>query len=117
MSFGFSRMKTRSIHRYSQAIAPTFQSTAGTRFRIPDRKTWKSEDLEIGRLGNRKAWKSEGLEIVGVLDNGLYQERRLSDRVSKAPRHVLANNFGLSERTIAGLDMKRMVIVPSNKKV
>ena len=38
-------------------------------------------------------------EIIGMLDSGTYHESSLSDWVAKAPRHLLANNFGVPERT------------------
>ena len=52
----------------------------------------------------------DDVEIVGVLDNGTYQESSLSDWVAKAPRHLLANNFGVPEREVANFSKKRMVI-------
>jgi oxalate decarboxylase len=45
---------------------------------------------------------SEECEIIGVLDSGKFQEAALSDWMSKAPRHLLANNLGLSETVFAG---------------
>ena len=57
---------------------------------------------------------SEDAEIVGVLDNGAYRESSLSDWLAKAPRHLLANNFGLPEKTVAHFGRKRMVISPPN---
>jgi oxalate decarboxylase len=59
---------------------------------------------------------SEDTEIVGVLDNGVYNESSLSDWLSKAPRHVVANNFGLSESAAATLGMKHVIIAPPNDK-
>jgi oxalate decarboxylase len=53
---------------------------------------------------------SEDAEIVGVLDSGLYRESTLSDWLAKAPRHLLANNFGLPEKAVANFGKKRMVI-------
>ena len=55
---------------------------------------------------------SEDAEIVGVLDNGAYRESSLSDWLAKAPRHLLANNFGLPEKAVANFGRKRMVIAP-----
>jgi oxalate decarboxylase len=52
----------------------------------------------------------EDAEIVGVLDNGTYQESYLSDWLAKAPRHLLANNFGIPEQSVANFSKKRMVI-------
>jgi oxalate decarboxylase len=40
---------------------------------------------------------TEDCEIVGVLDSNRYEEATLSDWMKRAPRHVLANNLGLSE--------------------
>jgi oxalate decarboxylase len=53
----------------------------------------------------------EDAEIVGVLDSGTYRESSLSDWLTKAPRHLLANNFGIPEAAIANF-RKRMVISP-----
>jgi oxalate decarboxylase len=47
-----------------------------------------------------------------VLDNGAYRESSLSDWLAKAPRHLLANNFGLPEKAVANFGRKRMVIAP-----
>jgi oxalate decarboxylase len=55
----------------------------------------------------------EDAEIVGVLDNGIYHENSLSDWLAKAPRHLLANNFGIAEKDVANFGRKRMVIVPA----
>lgn len=53
---------------------------------------------------------TEDAEIVGVLDGGTYRESTLSDWLAKAPRHLLANNFGLAEKAVANFAKKRMVI-------
>jgi oxalate decarboxylase len=58
---------------------------------------------------------TEDAEIVGVLDSGIYQESSLSDWVSKAPRHLLANNFGMTESAVPPLGLKREVIIPNVK--
>ena len=52
----------------------------------------------------------EDAEIVGVLDSGTYHESSLSDWLAKAPRHLLANNFGIPEKDVANFNRKRMVI-------
>jgi oxalate decarboxylase len=57
---------------------------------------------------------TEDAEIVGVRDSGAYRESSLSEWLAKAPRHLLANNFGISESAVANLGRKRMVIAPSN---
>jgi oxalate decarboxylase/phosphoglucose isomerase-like protein (cupin superfamily) len=57
---------------------------------------------------------SEDAEIVGALDSGAYHESSLSDWLAKAPRHLLANNFGIAEQAVASFGKKRMVIAPSN---
>jgi oxalate decarboxylase len=49
-------------------------------------------------------------EIVGALDNGVYQESTLADWVAKAPRHLLANNFGMKEGAVATFRKQRSVI-------
>jgi oxalate decarboxylase len=53
---------------------------------------------------------AEDTEIVGVLDSGTYHESSLSDWLAKAPRHLLANNFGMPEKSVANFNRKRMVI-------
>lgn len=55
---------------------------------------------------------TEDAEIVGVLDSGNYQESSLSDWLAKAPRHLLANNFGVPERAVTNFGKKRLVILP-----
>jgi oxalate decarboxylase len=57
---------------------------------------------------------AQDAEIVGVLDSGSYQEGSLSDWVTKAPRHLLANNFGLPEKDVARFSRKRIVITAPN---
>jgi oxalate decarboxylase len=37
----------------------------------------------------------------------------LSDWLAKAPRHLLANNFGIAEKDVANFSSKRMVISPA----
>jgi len=49
-------------------------------------------------------------EIVGVLDSGTYRESSLSEWLAKAPRHVLANNFGIPDSALANFNRKRAVI-------
>jgi oxalate decarboxylase len=56
---------------------------------------------------------ADDAEIVGVLDSGTYHESSLSDWLAKAPRHVLANNFGIPEKDVANFGRKRMVISAS----
>jgi len=60
---------------------------------------------------------TEDAEIVGALDSGSYQEGSLSDWVAKAPRHLLANNFGLPEKAVARFGRKRLVITSPNLQV
>ena len=57
---------------------------------------------------------TDDAEIVGVLDSGVYRESTLSDWLAKAPRHLLANNFGIPEKAVANFGRKRMVISASN---
>jgi oxalate decarboxylase len=57
---------------------------------------------------------TEDAEIVGVLDSGAYHESSLSEWLAKAPRHLLANNFGIAESAVANFGRKRMVIAPGN---
>src|SRR6266436_6803608 len=52
----------------------------------------------------------EDAEIVGVLDSAAYHESSLSDWLTKAPRHLMANNFGIAEKDVANFGRKRMVI-------
>jgi oxalate decarboxylase len=56
---------------------------------------------------------TEDAEIVGVLDNGNYHESSLSDWLARAPRHLLANNFGMPETAVSNFGRKPMVIAPS----
>jgi oxalate decarboxylase len=56
-------------------------------------------------------------EVVGVLDSPVYRESSLLDWLAKAPRHLLANNFGLPEKSIANFNKKRMVIAPATLPV
>jgi oxalate decarboxylase len=60
---------------------------------------------------------TEDAEIVGVLDSGTYHESSLSDWLAKAPRHLLANNFGMPEKAVANFGRKRMVIAAANLPV
>jgi oxalate decarboxylase len=53
---------------------------------------------------------SEDAEIVGVLDSPVYRESSLSDWLAKAPRHLLANNLGLSDKAIPSFNKKRTLI-------
>ena len=57
---------------------------------------------------------TEDAEIIGVLDSGAYHESSLSDWLAKAPRHLLANNFGLPEKAVPNFGKKRMVITAPN---
>jgi oxalate decarboxylase len=57
---------------------------------------------------------TEDAEIVGVLDSGTYRESSLSDWLAKAPRHLLANNFGMPEAAVAHFGRKRTVITAPN---
>jgi oxalate decarboxylase len=60
---------------------------------------------------------TEDAEIVGVLDSGTYHESSLSDWLAKAPRHLLANNFGMPEKAVTNFGHKRMVIAAANLPV
>ncbi|MBC9877909.1 cupin domain-containing protein [Bradyrhizobium sp. INPA01-394B] len=53
-------------------------------------------------------------EMVGVLDSGTYHESSLGDWLAKAPRHLLANNFGVAEAAVANFGRKRMVIASAS---
>lgn len=57
---------------------------------------------------------TEDAEIVGVLDSASYRESSLSDWLAKAPRHLLANNFGMPEKAVANFGRKRVVITTPN---
>ncbi|HWK48062.1 MAG TPA: cupin domain-containing protein [Stellaceae bacterium] len=59
---------------------------------------------------------TEDAEIVGVLDSRIYRESTLTDWVTKAPRHLLANNFGISEAAVPSFSRPR-VIVPAAAKM
>jgi oxalate decarboxylase len=56
---------------------------------------------------------AEDCEIVGALDSGTFQEISLWDWMAKAPRHLLANNFGVSEQALADFSKRRPLIVPA----
>ncbi len=56
---------------------------------------------------------ADDAEIVGVLDSGTYRESSLSEWLAKAPRHLLANNFGIPEKDVANFGRKRVVISPA----
>jgi oxalate decarboxylase len=58
---------------------------------------------------------TEDAQIVGVLDSGTYHESSLSEWLAKAPRHLLANNFGIPESAVANFGRKRTVIAPGNQ--
>jgi oxalate decarboxylase len=52
-------------------------------------------------------------EIVGALDSGTDFESSLSNWVAKAPRHLLANNMGLSAEDLATIGKRKAVIIDS----
>ncbi|MBR0688054.1 cupin domain-containing protein [Bradyrhizobium manausense] len=56
----------------------------------------------------------EDAEVIGVLDSGAYHESSLGDWLAKAPRHLLANNFGVPEAAVANFGRKRMVIASAS---
>ena len=57
---------------------------------------------------------SDAAEIIGVLDSGSYQESALSDWLASAPRHLLANNFGVPEDSVISfVKEKSLVAAPS----
>jgi oxalate decarboxylase len=56
---------------------------------------------------------AEEAQIIGVLDSGIFQEITLSDWLTKAPRHLLANNFGVPEASVTSFTRKKMVIAPA----
>ena len=58
----------------------------------------------VQNIGNEQA------DVVGVLNNSVYSESSLSDWLANAPRHLLANNFGLSEAAVAKFGGERSVI-------
>ena len=53
---------------------------------------------------------SEAAEIIGVLDSGSYQESALSDWLASAPRHLLANNFGVPEDAVISFVKEKSLI-------
>jgi oxalate decarboxylase len=53
---------------------------------------------------------TEQAEVVGVLNSGIYSESALSDWLTNAPRHLLANNFGLPEASIAAMGGRSSII-------
>ncbi len=48
-------------------------------------------------------------EIVGVHDSGVYRESTVWDWLANAPRHLLANNFGVPEATLARFNNKTVI--------
>lgn len=50
-------------------------------------------------------------EIIGVFDSGEYSESLLSAWLAKAPRHLLANNYGVPEAGVAMPTNKRSPII------
>ena len=56
----------------------------------------------------------EDAEVISALDSGAYHESSLGDWLAKAPRHLLANNFGVSEAAVANFGRKRMVIASAS---
>lgn len=54
---------------------------------------------------------TEECEVVGVLDAPAYQEATLWSWVAKAPRHLLANNFGVAESFLPAFAGERSIIV------
>lgn len=56
----------------------------------------------------------EDAEVIGVLDSGAYHESSLGDWLAKAPRHLLANNFGVTEAAVANFGRKRMIIASAS---
>ncbi|SHJ27965.1 oxalate decarboxylase [Bradyrhizobium lablabi] len=55
---------------------------------------------------------TEDAEIVGVLDSGIYHESSLSYWLAKAPRHLLANNFGVPESAVANFNKRSVISLP-----
>ena len=56
---------------------------------------------------------ADDAEMVGVLDRGVYHESGLSDWLAKAPRHLLANNFGVTEEAVARFAPRRTIVAAS----
>lgn len=56
----------------------------------------------------------EDAEVIGALDSGTYHESSLGDWLARAPRHLLANNFGVPEAAVANFGRKRMVIASAS---
>ncbi|WP_426424962.1 cupin domain-containing protein [Bradyrhizobium genosp. A] len=52
----------------------------------------------------------EDAEVIGALDSGTYHESSLGNWLAKAPRHLLANNFGVSDAAVANFGRKRMIV-------
>jgi len=55
----------------------------------------------------------DNAEIVGVHDSGLYSESTVWDWLANAPRHLLANNFGVSESTLPSFKNKAVISAAS----
>jgi oxalate decarboxylase len=55
---------------------------------------------------------TEDAEIVGVLDSGAYHESGLLEWLAKAPRHLLANNLGMSESAVPTFKQTAVISAP-----
>ena len=55
------------------------------------------ECLHSARLRSHRTISERNKPTVGVLTSGIYSESTLSDWLANAPRHLLANNYGLFE--------------------
>jgi len=53
---------------------------------------------------------NETAEIIGALDSGDYQVSGLFDWLSRAPRHLLANNMGITESALPDFPKGRHIV-------
>ena len=49
-------------------------------------------------------------ETVGVWDSGTFSESTLADWLAHAPRHILANNFGMPESTVPQFGKRPLIV-------
>ena len=77
-----------------------------------------SADMQVGDCGyipqgfghSLRNNGTEECEIVGVMNDGRYQESSLTEWVARAPRHLLANNFGVPETALPAFPNHKVTI-------
>jgi hypothetical protein len=71
--------------------------------------------MQAGKAGLRAAGQAGIMGMVFALDGPAYQEASLWNWIAKAPRRLLANNFGVAESFVPSLAAQRPVIVGSRR--